>query len=210
MLNSRRRSASIFCRVCRGGGSSGRPVCRPAAWRWTCAIDADARAVVSRSRKTSSGGRPRCAPPRAAVSSNGTGATSLCSFSNSAIQSGGKRSTRVAMTWPSLTKVGPSSSQREPHALRGLEPLDVAAAAHEHLAGALEDVGDAEPTDEVAEPVPDQDAADLLQARELPHTPPVARSISRPSVVFRLQPSARAARRRPRKTRRSRAQRSVR
>ena len=62
------------------------------------------------SRNTSNGERPSERVSSGSSSSNGTGGTSACSFSNSAIQRGGNRSTRVAITWPSLTNVGPSSS----------------------------------------------------------------------------------------------------
>ena len=66
----------------------------------------------------------------------------------------------------------PELLEREPHALRRLEAdrLDLRAPA-EDLAGALEDVGDADPADEVAEAVPDEDRGDLVQAREVPHHP---------------------------------------
>ena len=79
------------------------------------------RAAVSMSRNTSNGERPSARVSSGSSSSNGTGGTSACSFSNSAIQRGGKRSTRVAITWPSLTKVGPELLERHAHALRGIE-----------------------------------------------------------------------------------------
>src|SRR5262249_36379714 len=43
-------------------------------------------------------------------SSNGTGATSLCSRASSVVHAGGSRSSLVESIWPSFTKVGPSCS----------------------------------------------------------------------------------------------------
>ena len=110
MRRSRRRSASIVSRTPgrRTLSTTGVPSARRA--RCTCAIEAAAYARVSMSRKSSKGERPSARSSSGRSSSNGTGGTWACSFSSSSIQRGGNRSTRVAMTWPSLTKVGPSSS----------------------------------------------------------------------------------------------------
>src|SRR5262245_169525 len=105
-----RRSASTFARMPgrRILSTTGVPSCSFA--RWTCAIDAEPNGRGSSSRNTSKGERPSARSSSGRSASNGTGGTSLCSFSNSAIQLGGKRSTRVAITCPSLMNVGPSSS----------------------------------------------------------------------------------------------------
>ena len=122
------------------------------------------------SRNTSNGERPSARVSSGSRASNGTAGTSACSFSNSAIQRGGKRSTRVAITWPSLTNVGPELLQRHAHALRRVE-LDrlVASAAVQDLPGALEHAGDADALHEVAQAVPDEDRGDLVQPRQLAH-----------------------------------------
>ena len=64
----------------------------------TCAIDAEPYGCRSRSRNTSNGERPSARSSSGSSASNGTGDTSLCSFSNSAIHAGGNRSSRVAIT----------------------------------------------------------------------------------------------------------------
>ena len=46
--------------------------------------------------------------------SKGNGGTRSCSFASSSAMSAGSRSRRVDSIWPNLTKIGPSSSQREP------------------------------------------------------------------------------------------------
>ena len=73
------------------------------------AMEAAANASVSKAANTSSTGLPQTPSSRGRNCSNGTGGTWLCRRSNSSIQGGGNTSTRVASTWPSLTKVGPNS-----------------------------------------------------------------------------------------------------
>jgi hypothetical protein len=110
MRRRMRRSASTLART------PGRRILRTTgvpSWsfaRCTCAMEAEPWAVVSRSRNTSNGERPRERSSSGSSASNGTGGTSLWSFSSSAIQAGGRRSTRVAITCPSFTNVGPRSS----------------------------------------------------------------------------------------------------
>jgi hypothetical protein len=72
-------------------------------------------------------------------SSNGTGGTSSRSFSNSAIHSAGKRSTRVDRSCPSLMNVGPSE------VLCALPPSQTT--------GVLQDASKSEALDEVTETV---------------------------------------------------------
>ena len=67
------------------------------------------------------------------------------------------RSSRVESIWPSLIKVGPSSSSASPHPLLRLEMRDVAGFSPvQYLSGALEQRGDSCATHEVAEPMPNR------------------------------------------------------
>ena len=60
--------------------------------------------------------------------------------------------------------------EREAHALRRLEPLAFDRSTPvEQLSGALQDVCDADPADDIAETVADQDRGDLMQAWQIPH-----------------------------------------
>ena len=168
-----RRSASIFARMPgrRILSTTGVPSCSFA--RCTCAIDAEpygSRLEIAEHLERRAAERalelgqqlverrpagPRCAASRTRRSSRG-----------------GKRSTRVAITCPSFTNVGPSSSSARRMRCGGLEPhaLDRRAPV-EDLPGALEHVGDADAADDVAEAVADEDRADLVEAREVPHHP---------------------------------------
>ena len=115
------------------------------------------------------GERPSAASSARSSVSNGTGGTALWSFSNSAIQSGWKRSMRVASTCPSLSTSGPAVRARAACAApvrdeRSRQPREV-----QHLPGLLENVDDPDAPDEIAEAVPDQDRADVMQARQIPH-----------------------------------------
>ncbi len=71
---------------------------------------------------------------------------------------------------PELDERRPQLPEREAQPLRRLEPdgLDLRAPV-ENLPGALEDVGNADPADDVAQAVPDEDRGDLVEAREVPH-----------------------------------------
>ncbi|MNV39382.1 hypothetical protein D3C71_1309590 [compost metagenome] len=107
---SRRRSASITSRMPgrRIFSTTAVPSCSVA--RCACASEAAAMGVSSSHANTSVAGAPRSRSSCSRTCAYGSAGTAFCSSENSAIQSGGNRSTRVASTWPSLTKVGPRSS----------------------------------------------------------------------------------------------------
>src|SRR3954467_8445819 len=137
--------------------------------RCTCAIEAAAKGSRSRSTKTSKGERPSACSTCGQSSSKETGVAWLCSAASSVVHAGGRRSSRVESIWPSLTKVGPSSSNGKPDALLRFKMSDVARfAPMQDLAGALEQRDDAGATHHIAQPMPDQDRADLAQAWQVP------------------------------------------
>ncbi len=77
------------------------PLASRAVWVWP--IDAAASGSQSKVGKASSTGRPSSASITARMPSAGSVGASLCSLASSAQTSGGRRSTRVAPIWPSLT-----------------------------------------------------------------------------------------------------------
>ena len=86
----------------------------------TWAIEALATGAASKLAKTLSIGRPNARSTVSRATSAGKGGTRSCSLASSLAMSAGIRSRRVEMTWPNLTKIGPSvSSPRRRRSPRG-------------------------------------------------------------------------------------------
>ena len=104
-----RRSASTVSRMPgrRTFSTTALPSASQARWVW--ASEAAANGVSSRRSNTASGSAPRSSTSCGRTCANGSAGTAFCSLPSSVVHSGVSRSTRVAMTWPSLTKVGPRS-----------------------------------------------------------------------------------------------------
>ena len=137
--------------------------------RCTCAIEAAASGSASKRANTASGSPPR--------SSRSCGAqlvqrhrrhVAVQACANSAIQSGPNRSARPARIWPELDEGGAQLLERQAHLHRRFEPRQVGGVvAVQHMAGALQRVGQAEAAHGVAEAVADQHAGDLVQAAQV-------------------------------------------
>ena len=93
----------------------------------TWAIEALATGAASKLVKTLSIGRPKARSTVSRATASGKGGTRSCSLASSLAMSAGIRSRRVEMTWPNLTKIGPSVSSprrsRSPRGAGNLRPM---------------------------------------------------------------------------------------
>ncbi len=138
--------------------------------RCTCAIDAEPEGSRSRSTNTSEGGRPSASLDDGQDLVERHGRDAAAQLRQFFGPLGRQQILARRQHLAELDEGGAELLERQAQALLRLEP---GAACHlapmKHGAGALEDRRDSEAAHEVAEPVPNEHQADLVQARQVAH-----------------------------------------
>ncbi len=171
--------------------------------RCTCAIEAAASGSASKRANTASGSAPRSSTSCGRRLSSGTAGTRLCSLENSAIHSGPNRSARPARIWPSLTKVGPSSSSARRTCCGGSSRASSSACSRCSTWPARASVS-ASPSRRTASPRPCRISTPAISFRR-----PRSRAEPRVSISIGAKYRRAAPRQRPRRTRSSSSSTSV-